>query len=655
MRSALLVAVGAWMVVLAALFAAFQFQGLPESGLPADYLAGVAKAVALALAALSVGLAVLPQAEPDLAGMVIRSALGFAALAVAALALAAVGLLRAAVVWPLVAALVALSYRRLPAAVARLRRMGPLGLTGLEAALAGLGLVAASLLAINCLAPLTANDALVYHLNLPKIYAQASGLVSLPHSVYANMPHYGEMLYALAYCLGGETCAKMLYLIFTLGAALAVYALARKLVGRTPALAAGCFFLVQPLLLDGRTVCNIDVPLTFLFLAAATLLLEAARGASGIRAAVAAGVLAGSMLGMKYTALAPCASLLAVPLVACPGRMKPRALAAAVLVAAAVVLPWAIKNQAAVGNPVYPMLEGTFDGANWDATQEAQLVAWQKGMGAGRDAADYLLLPFRAGLAGRPESDYQRFDGILNPALLMLLPLALLRRTREAATLALMAAAVFVFWALTSQQMRFLLPCLALTAVLGAVGIAGFDRRAGARAARWLTIAAAAVSVFSLVVPDQRGRPLVSEVGDRLGVVLGLEPRQKYLETNIQPVAMFEHINRTLPREERLLLVWENRGYYLDRPYVADSFFEASTVMRLVAGSRDAAETAAAVRALGVNYVVVNHWLAEHFSGRYDGRDVARLGEFITAYLRPVHSVNRVTLYSLSPDGPGPR
>jgi hypothetical protein len=169
------------------------------------------------------------------------------------------------------------------------------------------------------------------------------------------------------------------------------------------------------------------------------------------------------------------------------------------------------------------------------------------------------------------------------------------------------------------------------------------------------SIAAAAVSVFSLVVPDQRGRPLVSEVEDRLGVVLGLEPRQKYLETNIQPVAMFEHINRTLPREERLLLVWENRGYYLDRPYVADSFFEASTVMRLVAGSRDAAETAAAVRALGVNYVVVNHWLAEHFSGRYDGRDVARLGEFITAYLRPVHSVNRVTLYSLSPDGPGPR
>lgn len=649
MRKGLIPALAAWVGVVAVLFAFFQFEGTLKANPFVDYLLSALKMGVLALAALSLGLAMLPQVRLNLAGAVTRSALGFAVLGIVALALAATGLLRPAVAWPLVAAFCAISYRRLPGAVSRVRSFGLPALSWPEGVLAGLAALGTLILLVNCLAPLTANDAMVYHFNLPKIYCEASGLVPLPYNVYANMPHYGEMLFALAYCLGGETAAKLLYLGLVLGAALAVFALARLLTGRKPAMVAACLFLVQPLLLDDRTVGNVDVPLTCFFIAAVVVLIEALRTKPGLRSAAAAGMLAGFTLGFKYTALAPCVALLAIPLVAYPRRMGLRLLAVAALVAATVFVPWAIKNQARVGNPLYPLLESTFGGANWDASQEAQLLAWQRGMGPGRSAGDYLLLPLNVGLRGRPESGYARFDGILNPALIMLLPLVLLKRNRETGALALMAAGIFVFWALTSQQLRFLMPCLALVAVLGAVGLARLAERTGARCADSVIVLAALLTAFSLVVPDQRGRPLVSgAIGDRLGVVLGLQPGQQYLETNLQPVAMFEHINRTLPPGERILMVWENRGYYLDRPYVADSFFEASTVMRLVAGSADAAGLAEKVRAMGFKYVLMNEWLGEHFSKWYGDREVARLAEFVRTQASPVHSVNRMTLYSIN-------
>jgi hypothetical protein len=155
---------------------------------------------------------------------------------------------------------------------------------------------------------------------------------------------------------------------------------------------------------------------------------------------------------------------------------------------------------------------------------------------------------------------------------------------------------------------------------------------------------------FSIVVPDQYGRSTVSGAfGDRLAVALGLEGRRQYLERSVQSYAMFEHINRTVPRREPILLVWEDRGYYLDSPYIADSFFEASTVMRMADAAGDAAGFEEAIRAAGIKYVLVNEWLGEYFSRSYPAADTAMLRAFIETSLEPVHTSNRLTLYKIKP------
>ena len=640
----------AWFAVVAGCFAFYQFGGLERANPFGDYAASAIKVLAIAAVASALGLRLVGSAKPGLGDLVVGLAVGLAGAGIAALALAALGLLRPYVIWPLVVVTGVLTRGGLRAIASALRRSAPAGLEPMEAVLAGLVGCAALVALAGSLAPLTANDALVYHLNIPKIYSAASGLVKLPLSAYANMPHYGETVYALFYSVAGETGARMAYLVMLAGATLAVFALARRLAPRWLAAGAAAIFLVQPLVLDGRVVCNVDVLLAYIYIAAVILLLDAPRSGTQTRRMLVAGGLAGFMLGIKYSALAPCLSLVAVPLAAWPARPGARHLLVGAAVALTVFAPWLIKNQAYVGNPFYPVFERTFDGANWDASQEDALVGWQRSMGMGRGVSDYLALPLNASTRGKPAMNYAFFDGTMTPLVLALFPLALIRRSRRTLTLAGMAAALFIFWAATSQQLRFLLPAIALGAALGAAGLANLAAAAGARSARIVLGFAAAAAGLALIVPDQYGRPFApAALAERLPVVLGLETRQQYLERNLQSYALFDHIGKTLPPGEPVFLVWENRGYYLPNPYFADSFFEASTAMRLVAASSDADQLARSIGAMGYRYVVVNDLLGEVFSRYYPPAEVAKLKAFIADHLEAVKTANKMTLYALRP------
>jgi len=320
-------------------------------------------------------------------------------------------------------------------------------------------------------------------------------------------------------------------------------------------------------------------------------------------------------------------------------------------VAVVVVAPWLIKNQIWVDNPVYPVLEGVFDGANWDGVQSQQLTAWQRSMGMGRGVADYLLLPFNISVRAKPGLNYTRFDGTLSPLFLALLPLVLLRRKRRVTVLIAIAIAGFAFWVLTSQQLRFLIPTIALAAVLAAIGISHLlERMPGRRHALFLGLVLVATASL-LVTPDQYGRPLLANTfGDRLGPVLGLETRRAHLERTVQSFAMFEHINANLPPGEPVLMIWENRAYYLNRPYLADSFFEASTLMRMAARAGDAARLGERISEMGYRYVVVNEMLGDFFSRRYPPRETAILKSLVKDHLEPLHSSNGLTLYRLRRD-----
>jgi hypothetical protein len=70
--------------------------------------------------------------------------------------------------------------------------------------------------------------------------------------------------------------------------------------------------------------------------------------------------------------------------------------------------------------------------------------------------------------------------------------------------------------------------------------------------------------------------------------------------------ALTEFLNRLVPSNGRVLSFWENRLYFLDRPFIADSVWGAPSSLARLREVGDAHAFAEKIAAEGVTHVVVN-------------------------------------------------
>lgn len=560
-----------------------------------------------------------------------------------------------------------------------------------EALLSGTLTVTLAVLFLICLLPALAADAAVYHLNLPRRWLEAGGFTPVPYNVYSHWPLNLELLFALAMRLKDAALAKLVHWLFGLATLALLYDFTRRRGDRFGGLLAALLFLANPVVLFDLSVGYVDVGLAFFTLAAFCFLEDALRG--GRRRAprlLLAGIAAGLLAGTKLTGGVAAACLLPGYLLAAGRRDPPRLGAAAaqqtaagapgvtagapgataggpsatlprpslrptlrelavffLLPAVALAAPWLVKSWRDTGNPVYPFLCDWFGGPEWSAALSTQLHDWHRRIGMGRGVADHLLLPFRVVLAGGP--GYEHFDGRLHPLWLGLLPAAgwAARGRPEVRRLLLASLLWFVFWAATSQQMRFLIPILPLLSMAGALAVAdGLARVASVRRRRGLAALAAAAAVGTLLGlaaghpggaasagyeprprkteprPSGSGEPASAAEastsrGDRFltgaaGASSGADPfpagaadGRPAAEIGADGVpVVLAYVNRELPPDARLLFLNFNEGFYCARAYWADSFFEASQMAELLRPARDAAELAARLRTLGVTHLL---------------------------------------------------
>lgn len=483
-------------------------------------------------------------------------------------------------------------------------------------ALGLLAVLAAALLLVRTLAPLTANDPIVYHMPIARAYAENGRFEGAPDLVYARMPHGSDLLFAGAALIGGATAARAFHLLLALAAATLAARLAREVFRAPSGLAAAALFLTLPLVLDPRTIGNVDLAAAIFFGASFLLLARHARAAG--RADLAAGsLLAGGMLATKYSAYAAYPLLFALLLLPVLGkRARPvsaGSVIAFLLLSHLPLAPWLLKAWAETGNPLFPLFPSILGGHGWDTVLDERLLAWQRSIGMGRDPLRFLILPWNAVLRGEPR--YAFFDGVLSPALLLWAFWAWVRGGRETRGVLLLSLAGIYLWGLGSQQLRFLLPVVLLLAA-AAGGFWRTERGAFGVFQGGLFLAIAAGLLAPALAETRR---------DALPVVSGRESEDSYLRRKIQSYAAFRAAERTVPAGERILLVWENRGYYLHRPYAADSFFEASRIVRLAERSGSNEAFLDHLRQEEIRWVLVNRSLERVFSRYAPARALAIL------------------------------
>jgi len=546
----------------------------------------------------------------ELAGLraLARAALGSASWMLALFALAALQLLR-----PAALLAVALAFGAL-ALAARLR------FGGAREAQGG-GFLAAAALAtapfwLGALDYGVAWDAGAYHLSLPRRYLAAGGFTALPLNVYAIWPHATELLFAPALLLRDHALATALHTSF---GALALWAVYRACCAEGHPAAgwlAAPLALANPVLLFELGIAYVDLVSAFFFSAGIAFMARALRGPARSRGALAlAGVCGGALAAVKINGVLGTAALasLALPRALALARAgELRALGRDALAfaapAALLWLPWLARSAALTGDPLYPLLYPILGGPDWSPALAQRFGDWQRGIGMGRGALDYALLPLRVALAGG--QDYGHFAGRIGAHWLLCIPFAVaFGRSQPLVRAALAASALyFALWALGSQQMRFLvviLPPLALaTALSFEHALARLPRARRGNPVPALRTAAGALALALLLHFGSQ------HFANALTALRGLRVEPE-LRRAAAVEAHWHWANRWLPPDARVLLLDTNQTFFLEREALADSFFEASQIADWLGPARDPAAVRARLAERGVTHVLRDrrrHW-----------------------------------------------
>jgi hypothetical protein len=522
------------------------------------------------------------------------------------------------------------------------------GLPGAGRWLAAAALVLAALTVLHALAPPWDVDGLMYHLEGPRRFLAAGKIDLLPDLWQANGANLPDMLYLLGLGFGSDTFARLLHASCAALLAASVFVFGRRWGGAAAGAAGTAILLGTPIFIVWANWAYTDMAWAlYVFLSLCALL----RG--GKRRLALAALLQGLALGSKYLSLG---SLVLLALLAA-WRLRRlgwrRALGAAggfVLLAALAGLPFYLKNLALSGNPVYPFYWG---GPGWDGERLAALMDFLNSFGVGRSLADYLALPLNLFARQREFAGFMPEVEIPSPLFVLALLYPLGRRTSALNAVALFGAGWFAWWALGSQQTRFLLPAFPAYSLLAGAGLAGLARsqrwrRLGRVALYGLCGGMLAVTLFYAGVHFLSIGPLPP--------LLGLESKDAFLRRVVYPYPAAAWVRRELPPQARVMQLWDGQGYYCGERCLPDP--EQSRWTYLYGQYPQVPDLAQALHQQRVSHLMVSQGdvefiLAHDPSGRQRQAYDFFVRQFQPACARPVYQDAHTTIYRLiCPAGP---
>lgn len=487
------------------------------------------------------------------------------------------------------------------------------------------------------LAPPYYKDSLIYHLYIPREMIAANGFVTIPGLSNTNFPLGLELIFGVGVMTARPEISCLLHYGFFYLLLFAVYRITRRY-SQTGAIAATVAVALTPSMQITASWAYIDVALAFFSLAALVAICDGALNSkrSGL---LLIGLLLGWTLWIKYLSLYFTATsvvcLFTALMLKKPRPKIARAIGAVIfagVVAGALASPWYIKNIIETGNPVYPYFPAMFGGAPlWNALFDKSYFHLLSGYGHGEGVLKFLLSPWYLVRYARFESI--EFDGVIGwvylPLFLLFIMGVLYRKNRDtfATVASISVIAGYILWLTNSQQLRFLLPSLAVVPVLAIAGAqrifsTGFARRIIAV----LVIALSLTGLFSIGQYYAKIRP------ERYA--LGTENRHIFL-MRVDPLTpIYTQMNENLPPDAKIfLLIVGNKRFYLERAAYSDSIFEYFTVEQLMKKSDDPADMAAWFLENGFGFILFDEF---YLKKSFNPKQIQFLQQFYAQHTRLV-------------------
>ncbi|MBI4949537.1 MAG: glycosyltransferase family 39 protein [Deltaproteobacteria bacterium] len=497
------------------------------------------------------------------------------------------------------------------------------------------------------LIPPVVRDELISHLAIPKLYLQKGAIHEIPFMNYSYLPQNIDLLYMVSLGLGSDVVPKLIHLGFAVATGLVIYFYLSRASGRATGLVGMLLYLATPLVANLSRTAYIDHGAAFY----STLAVVAAlrwREDDGFRWLAVSAISTGLALSAKYNTILTFALITGfVFMVRVNKKQYARSLAdTAVFIAVAVFVlsPWLARNYLWTGSPLYPIYESAASsvgkGEGVHVTTELapiakRIVLYDEG------ALDIVLIPIRIFIGGEDNS-IQKFDGVLNPLFLVLMPLAFIKRRGGDIKYLALFAGLFITMAILSVDLvtRYLLPVIPLFAIFAALGLRNlYDTRL-----KWLAIALAVATVGFCLAYEKglydKYRPL--------SYLFGNDTREAYLERMLPDYKAVSYANSRIPEGSRVFLLFSgDRGYYWERDYFyGDRMGKLLKVM--VLSSKNAEEFKARLRAIGITHLFFNDEIFERFlNDNFDGDGLKRVAEFFNVHAKRLFDANGYSIYEI--------
>lgn len=400
-------------------------------------------------------------------------------------------------------------------------------------------------------------DEQTYQLAVVRHWLRLGSVAPLTDNPYSFFPSLFQLLLLYPVKIGGLGTARLMILTVYLAVYTGLYHELRRMLPKLPSLLLALLFAISPVAAAMAREVYVE-PMIMLLLIAGLRLRHLA--ATAAQRAILAGVLAGGAAAIKLTALGAAAVIVLF------GVRKPRCKPLLIAAATAALTGgiFYLRSWLACGNPFYPFGAAIFTPADAGALEVERFHHLMGSFYYGISGASGVLLGwFLAAF------DELIFDGIAmgwDWALLIVFGVAGFAVARQSGRSSALLrryggalSVLYLFWAFTSPQTRFLLPALLVAVLFGATAL----RLVGPGCRR---IGLAMLVVAFLVNPDvqallhfKRAWQAVARSRTEPLKMLEITTREKDLG------AIFEHLDRNTPGDTRVLMLFERRTLFAPR------------------------------------------------------------------------------------------
>jgi len=463
------------------------------------------------------------------------------------------------------------------------------------------------------------HDALSYHLAIPKVYIENHKIISMPYNFLSNFPSLIDMISMVGLLLHSAKLSHLFAYALSVILVLAIYSFCKKFFNVKIAILASLIFYSFPMVIEYVSTALIDIQLAlFIFLSIYGLFMyfHSKKNSWFFLSAIFMGLSVSSKLLSIFLFVGIFILLVYnLFLMLVKKEINFRNLFFKILIFCLIVFvittPWLIKNFLHTNNPVWPIFNSFFNGKYMDEEHRE----YQKNELLGRELSivNYIRLPWDLHVQivqWKNELDWRKGRNIsegehLGPYLIFLPFYFFLRKKSKILNAFFFLIFIYVtLWFFVANGGRYLLYVAPLLAVIVAyIIIELFKYRILSKVLKILLIFTFSFNL--LIWFGGNTQDLV--------VALGFESEESFYERQSPVYKPSKFINSNLPKNSKILLFREVKGFFLERDYVwSNPITQVYVNYSKFKNENDYYEE---LKKLGITHILVNNGSFAKFRG----------------------------------------